>query len=273
MRKTVLAAVQMASSPSVRANLIEAERLVEKAAAAGARLVVLPENFAIMGKSETDKLEVAEDDGTGPIQEFLAKAAERHKIWLVGGTMPLRTPSGRARAACLVYDDKGRRAGRYDKIHLFDVSVPGTEETYKESNTIEAGEDALVLDTPFGRLGLSVCYDIRFPELYRQMAAVGMDILAVPSAFTARTGAAHWEILVRARAVENLCYTIAANQGGFHLNGRETYGHSMIVDPWGVVLASQAQGAGVVMAEYDRDRLEKVRAAFPALEHTKLYCR
>lgn len=273
MSKTVVAAIQMASSPSVGANLIEAERLVEKAAAQGARLVVLPENFAIMGKTETDKLDVAEEDGKGPIQDFLARTAERFKIWLVGGTMPMRTTSGKARAACLVYDDKGRRAGRYDKIHLFDVSVPGTEETYKESATIEAGEDALVLDTPFGRLGLTVCYDIRFPELYRQMAAVGMDILAVPSAFTARTGAAHWEILVRARSVENLCYTIAANQGGFHLNGRETYGHSMIVDPWGVVLAKLPQGAGVVTAEFDRDRLEKVRASFPALEHTKLYCR
>ncbi|MGZ8217689.1 carbon-nitrogen hydrolase family protein [Methylomagnum sp.] len=273
MRKTLLAAIQMASSPSVSANLIEAGRLIEKAAIRGARLVVLPENFALMGKKETDKLDVAEEDGKGPIQEFLAKMAERHKIWLVGGTMPIRANNGKARAACLIYDDKGQRVGRYDKIHLFDVSVPGTEEHYKESATIEAGEDALVLDTPFGRLGLTVCYDIRFPELYRQMSSVGMDILAVPSAFTARTGAAHWEILVRARSVENLCYTVAANQGGFHLNGRETYGHSMVVDPWGVILASQVQGAGVVTAEFDRDRLEKVRAAFPALEHTKLYCR
>ena len=273
MKKAVLAAVQMASSPSVRANLIEAGRLIENAAAADAKLVVLPENFALMGRNEEDKLDVAEDDGTGPIQDFLAQAAERHKIWLVGGTMPMRARPNKVRAACLVYDDKGQRVGRYDKIHLFDVSVPGSEETYKESNTIEAGEEALVLDTPFGRLGLTVCYDIRFPELYRQMASVGMDILAVPAAFTARTGAAHWEILVRARSVENLCYTVAANQGGFHLNGRETFGHSMIVDPWGVVLASQSQGAGVVLAEYDRDRLEKVRAAFPALEHTKLFCR
>ncbi len=274
MKKTLLAAIQMASSPNVGANLIEAGRLIEKAAAQGARLVVLPENFALMGKSDTDKLEIAEDDGKGPIQDFLAKTAERHKVWLVGGTMPVKGDApGKVRAACLVYDSKGQRAGRYDKIHLFDVSVPGTEEHYKESATIEAGENALVLDTPFGRLGLTVCYDLRFPELYRQMSAVGMDILAVPSAFTARTGAAHWEILVRARSVENLCYTIAANQGGFHLSGRETYGHSMVVDPWGVVLARQPQGAGVVLAEFDRDRLEKVRAAFPVLDHIKLYCR
>ena len=273
MKKATLAAIQMASSPSVSGNLLEAGRLIETAAAQGARLVVLPENFALMGYQETDKLAVAETDGSGPIQEFLSKAAERHKIWLVGGAIPIKGESGRARAACLVFNDKGQRVGRYDKIHLFDVSVPGTEERYQESATIEPGEDALVVDTPFGRLGLSVCYDIRFPELYRQMAAVGMDILAVPSAFTARTGAAHWEILVRARSVENLCYTIAANQGGFHKNGRETFGHSMIVDPWGAVLASLTQGAGVVTAEFDRDRLEKVRAAFPVLEHTKLYCR
>ena len=274
MKKAKLAAIQMASSPNVSGNLLEAGRLIETAATQGAKLVVLPENFALMGLSETDKLDIAETEGQGPIQEFLSKTAERYKVWLVGGTLPIRCAHpGKVRAACLVFDDKGRPAGRYDKIHLFDVSVPGTDERYQESATIEAGEDALVIDTPFGRLGLTVCYDIRFPELYRQMSAVGMDLLAVPSAFTARTGAAHWEILVRARSVENLCYTIAPNQGGFHMNGRETYGHSMIVDPWGVVLASLAQGSGVVTAEFDRDRLEKVRAAFPALDHTRLTCR
>jgi predicted amidohydrolase len=273
MRKATIAAIQMASSPNVSSNLLEAERLVGSAAGQGAKLAVLPENFALMGLNESDKLAVAEPEGAGPIQDFLSRAAERYKIWLVGGTMPIQAADGKVRAACLVFDDKGRRVGRYDKIHLFDVSVPGTDESYQESATIEAGEDALVVDTPFGRLGLSVCYDIRFPELYRQMAATGMDILAVPSAFTARTGAAHWEILVRARSVENLCYTIAANQGGFHMNGRETFGHSMIVDPWGSVLSSLAQGSGVVTAEFDRDRLEKVRASFPALEHTRLNCR
>ena len=273
MKKTTLAAIQMASSPNVSSNLLEAGRLIETAASQGAKLVVLPENFALMGLQETDKLEIAEADGSGPIQDFLAKSAERYKVWLVGGTMPIKGASGRVRAASIVFDDKGRRVGRYDKIHLFDVNVPGTDESYQESATIEAGEDALVVDTPFGRLGLSVCYDIRFPELYRQMAAVGMDILAVPSAFTARTGAAHWEVLVRARSIENLCYTIAANQGGFHMNGRETFGHSMVVDPWGAVLSSLAQGSGVVIAQFDRDRLNKVRAAFPVLEHTRLTCR
>ncbi|MBS1212355.1 MAG: carbon-nitrogen family hydrolase [Proteobacteria bacterium] len=272
MSKAVCAAVQMASSPNVSANLIEAERLVERAAAQGVSLIVLPENFAIMGMGETDKLEVAEVEGSGPIQESLSRMAEKYKVWIVGGTMPLRASAGRVRAACLVFNDRGRRVGRYDKIHLFDVNVPGTEERYQESNTIEAGEDALVIDTPFGRLGVAICYDLRFPELFRQMAESGMDILAVPAAFTAQTGAAHWEILVRARAVENLCFTIAANQGGFHVNGRETYGHSMIVDPWGKVMASIPNGPGVVCAEIDRERLDKVRAAFPALEHRRLRC-
>jgi nitrilase len=272
MSRTIVAAVQMASSPNVSANLIEAERLVAKAAAAGASLVVLPENFAIMGMTETDKVDIAEAEGSGPIQDFLARTAEKHRVWLVGGTMPIQSSPGKVRATCLVYDDGGRRAGRYDKIHLFDVSVPNSDEKYLESNTIDPGENALVLETPFGRLGIAICYDLRFPELFRQMADIGMDILAVPSAFTARTGAAHWEILVRARSVENLCYTIASNQGGFHVNGRETYGHSMIVDPWGNTLAALPTGPGIVTGEVDLDKLAKVRATFPALHHRRLRC-
>jgi nitrilase len=271
--KTICAAIQMASGPNVGANLLEAKRWVEKAAATGTRLVVLPENFALMGMTETDKLAVAEVPGEGPIQEFLARTAERLKLWLVGGTLPLRAGGGKVRASCLVFDDRGRQAGRYDKIHLFDVNVPGTEESYRESETIEAGNEPLVLETPFGALGIAICYDLRFPELFRQMAETGLDILAVPAAFTARTGAAHWEILVRARSVENLCYTIASNQGGFHRNGRETFGHSMVVDPWGKILASLASGAGVVCAEIDRERIRQVRAAFPVLDHRRLYCR
>lgn len=274
MTKLICAAIQMASSPNVGANLLEAGRLIEKAASQGARLAVLPENFALMGMDESDKLAVAEDEGAGPIQEFLAKAAERFKLWLVGGTLPLKTEdSSRVRATCLVYDDRGTQVGRYDKIHLFDVDVPGTAETYRESSTIEPGDRSLVLETPFGKLGIAICYDLRFPEQFRQMAETGLDVLAVPSAFTARTGAAHWELLVRARSVENLCYTVAADQGGFHINGRETYGHSMIVDPWGTTLASLTSGAGIVCAEIDHDRLGKVRAAFPALTHRRLWCR
>jgi nitrilase len=272
MSKTIVAAVQMASSPNVGANLIEAGRLIEKAAAAGASLVVIPENFAIMGMEETDKLAVAEAEGSGPIQEFLARTAEKHRVWLVGGTIPLAGNAGKVRASCLVFDANGRQAGRYDKIHLFDVSVPGSDEKYFESNTIEPGATSLVLHTPFGRLGIAICYDLRFPELFRQMTDTGMDLLAVPAAFTARTGAAHWEVLVKARAVENLCYTVASNQGGFHVNGRETYGHSMIVDPWGNTQAILPNGSGVVTAEIDLERLGKVRASFPALEHRRLRC-
>lgn len=273
MKKLTCAAVQMASSPNVSANLLEAGRLVEKAAHQGAQLVVLPENFALMGMDESDKLAIAEEDGVGPIQEFLTKTAERLKLWLVGGTIPIKAEQGRVRATCLIYDHRGARAGRYDKIHLFDVNVPGTNETYRESATIEAGDHSLVLDTPFGKLGVAICYDLRFPEQFRQMAESGLDILAVPAAFTAQTGAAHWDILVRARSVENLCYTVASNQGGFHINGRETYGHSMIVDPWGKTLASLTSGAGVVCGEIDGERLEKVRASFPVLTHRRLWCR
>lgn len=273
MKKTIVAAVQMASSPNVNANLIEAGRLVDKAAGQGASLVVLPENFAIMGLHEADKLEVAEAEGAGPIQEFLARTAEKHKVWLVGGTIPIQARAGKVKAGCLVFDGAGHQVGRYDKIHLFDVNVPGTDEKYFESNTIDPGEHSLVLDTPFGRLGVAICYDLRFPELFRQMADSGMDLLAVPSAFTARTGADHWDVLVRARSVENLCYTVASNQGGFHVNGRETYGHSMVVDPWGKTLASLATGAGVVSAEIDPDRLRRVRTSFPVLEHRRLRCR
>lgn len=273
MKRFVGAAIQMASSPNIGANLLEAGRLVEKAAAKGARLIVLPENFALMGLNETDKLAAAEADGDGPIQDFLAKTADRLKVWVIGGTLPIKARnSERVHASCLVFDGRGARVGRYDKIHLFDVDVPGTTEIYRESATIEAGDRSLVLETPFGRLGIAICYDLRFPEQFRSMADSGLDLLAVPSAFTAKTGAAHWDILVRARAIENLCYVIAANQGGFHVNGRETYGHSMIVDPWGSTLASLASGAGVVSAEVDLDRLAKVRAAFPALAHRKLRC-
>jgi nitrilase len=260
----------MASSPTIDANLCEAARLIGEAAKAGAGLVALPENFALMGEHEGSKVEVKEVDGAGPIQDFLARSAKKYGIWVIGGTIPLAGDDDRkVRAACLVYNDQGERVGRYDKIHLFDVNVPGSDEAYKESNSIEPGSTPVVLDTPFGRLGLSVCYDLRFPELYRKLAAQGAEILVVPSAFTAKTGAAHWEILLRARAIENLCYVLAPNQGGLHGNGRETFGHSMIIDPWGVVLDVKKTGAGFAVAGIDHEHLETVRAAFPALQHRR----
>lgn len=268
-----VAAIQMASGPNVSANLIEAGRLISRAVDAGAELVVLPENFAIMGMSEQDKVGIREAPGTGPIQNFLAEQADKHRVWLVGGTVPLEagTP-GKVRAACLVFDSRGQRVARYDKVHLFDVHLEESNEHYQESETIEPGNEVVVLDTPFGRLGLAVCYDLRFPELFRRMHKEQVELIALPSAFTAMTGRAHWEPLVRARAIENLAYVIAAAQGGFHVNGRETYGHSMIVDPWGVVLDHLPQGSGVVVAEIDRARIANTRRNFPVLSHRRIDC-
>lgn len=265
-----IACIQMASGPNVDANLAEAERLIERAAAAGAVLAVLPEHFASMGGDE-QKRAIAEVPGDGPIQAFLAERARRHGLWLVGGVVPLRTGSGdRVRAAVLVYDDAGRQVARYDKIHLFDVTVPGSGERYRESALIEPGDTVVVIDSPVGRLGLCVCYDVRFPELFRLQVDQGMEVLAVPSAFTAVTGRAHWQPLLQARAIENQIYVAAADQGGYHLGGRETHGHSMIVDPWGTVLDCLPSGAGVVSAEVDTVRQRALREQFPVLQHRRL---
>lgn len=270
MKKISCASIQMVSSDNLNANLLQAGRLIDQAGHLGASLVVLPENFALMGESETAKLAIAEPEGEGPIQAFLAQAAKRNKVWIVGGTVPLHAETGKVYAACLVIDDQGRQVARYDKIHLFDVDVPGTNEQYRESNVIVAGASPVVVDTPFGLLGVAVCYDLRFPELFRAMSRNGMDLLAIPAAFTAKTGQAHWDILIRARSVENLCYSIVSAQGGRHTNGRETYGHSMIVDPWGIVLNSKAQGAGVVLGEIDIDQMKRTRDLFPVLQHRRL---
>lgn len=265
-----IAAIQMASGPQVSANLTEAARLIGQAAAAGAKLVVLPENFAIMPMKETDRLVATETEGTGPIQVFLAAQARKFGIWLVGGTIPLQAQQpGRVRAACLLFNDRGERVARYDKIHLFDVRLENGEQ-YNESASIEPGESTVVVSTPFGRLGLAVCYDLRFPELFRRLLDDGAELVAAPSAFTARTGRAHWEVLVRARAVENLVYVIASAQGGYHLNGRETYGDSMIVNPWGEVMDRLGRGSGYVIAECDRALQDRLRSNFPTIKHRRL---
>jgi nitrilase len=265
-----LAALQMVSGAEPEANLQSAARLLAAAAAAGARLAVLPENFAFMGAREEDKLALAERAGDGPLQAFLSRQAERHGLWLVGGTLPLAgAEPGRVRAACLVYDDRGRQVARYDKIHLFDVAL-GSDERYAESQTVAPGSAPVVLDTPLGRLGLAVCYDLRFPELFRALVDDGMELLALPAAFTATTGRAHWEVLLRARAIENLCYVIAAAQGGRHPGPRETFGESMVIDPWGAVLDRIPTGAGVAQAPFDRGLLERTRRAFPALAHRRV---
>ncbi|MEN9596796.1 MAG: hypothetical protein RL236_1230 [Pseudomonadota bacterium] len=263
----------MASSPSISANLLEAEKLIAEAVKAGAKLVALPENFALMGDHEQDKIKVKETDGLGIIQSFLENTAKKYAVWIVGGTIPIAGDNGnKVRAACLIYNDKGQRVARYDKVHLFDVHVPNTNEVYRESDSIESGNDFLVVDTPFGRMGVAVCYDLRFPEFFRKMSEQGVDFIVIPSAFTAETGAAHWELLLRARAIENLCYVIAPNQGGFHKNGRRTFGHSMIIDPWGVVLDCYKTGSGFVSAEIEHDRIVKIRAGFPVLTHRRFFC-
>lgn len=264
---TDVAVIQMTSGPDVAANLYEAGRLISQAADSGAKLVVLPENFCLMPMDDSHRLREVEQDGVGHIQNFLAEAARRNSVWLVGGTVPLATDSPeRCRSACIVYDDNGERVARYDKIHLFDVDL-NNNEAYTESATIEAGTQTVVLDTPFGRLGLAICYDLRFPELFRELSEQGAQLFAIPSSFTAITGAVHWEVLVRARAIENQVYVLAAAQGGFHANGRKTYGDSMIVDPWGRVTNRLSRGPGVVMADIDLHQLADIRKNMPALKH------
>lgn len=269
---TLLAAVvQMTSGDGVAANLAEAGRLLAEARAGGAVLAVLPENFALMPRNDAARREAAEQDGSGPIQDFLAGTAARLGLWIVGGTLPV-TVAGDARpaACCPVYDATGQRVARYDKMHLFDVDLPGRDERYRESDHIAPGSKVVVVDSPLGRLGLSVCYDMRFPELYRRMVAEGAEVFTVPAAFTAPTGRAHWEVLLRARAIENLCHVLAPAQSGLHANGRETYGDSLIVDAWGRVLARRPRGAGVVLAALDRQAQQAARVSFPCLQNRVL---
>jgi nitrilase len=259
-----VAAIQMASGPQVSANLEEATRLVALAATTGARIIALPEYFALMGLRDTDKVEAMEADGNGPIQDWMAEMAAKHQVWLIGAGVPIASGiPGKVRNSCLVYDKVGKRVARYDKIHLFSLSMG--QEQFNEARTIEAGDTVKVVESPYGRIGLSICYDLRFPELYRAMGDV--DIIVIPSAFTATTGKAHWEPLIRARAIESLAYVIAPAQGGYHVNGRETHGDSMIVDPWGVVLDRLPRGSGVVVAGINPQYQQTVRKSLPALSH------
>ncbi|HET7197192.1 MAG TPA: carbon-nitrogen hydrolase family protein [Burkholderiales bacterium] len=266
--KTLVAAIQMVSGPEVPANLEAAGRLIGAAAAAGARLAALPENFYIIGRHEGDKVKARETEGAGPIQDFLAATAREHRVWIVGGTAPISSDDpARIRSACLLYDDTGKRIARYDKMHLF--RFEGRDERHDESRTLQAGERPVAVATPFGRLALSVCYDVRFPELYRGLGE--FDAMFVPSAFTVPTGTAHWETLLRARAIENQAYVVAPAQGGRHPTGRRTYGHTMIVDPWGQVLGVRPEGEGIVLAEIDLERVREVRAGLPANLNRRLH--
>ncbi|TXT26510.1 MAG: nitrilase [Gallionellaceae bacterium] len=262
-----VAAVQMASGPNVAGNLSEARRLIAMAAGQDARLVVLPEYFPIMGMRDTDKVALREQPGNGVIQSFLSETAREYKIWLVGGSIPLVADApDKVRNSCLVFDETGRQVAHYDKIHLFNLDLGN--EHYHEARTIEPGKRVVVVDSPFGRIGLAVCYDLRFPELFRAMKDV--DIITLPAAFTETTGKLHWEVLVRARAIENLAYVVAAAQGGYHVSGRETHGNSMIVDPWGRVLDRLPRGSGVVIAEVNPSYQASLRASLPALSHRTL---
>jgi predicted amidohydrolase len=265
------AVIQMTSSADVADNLAVATTLLRQAAERGAHLAALPENFALMGMSDRDKFAIAEDDGDGAMQAWLSDTARELGIWIVAGTLPIKlVDEPRVAAACLVVDATGKRVARYDKIHLFDVEVDDAMRSYRESATIAPGERVVVIDTPIGKLGLAVCYDVRFPELFRQLSKQGAEVLVLPSAFTVPTGRAHWEVLLRARAVENLCYLLAPAQTGLHANGRETYGHSMIIEPWGEVIACQADSPGVITAEIDLIRQRERRQTFQALAHRRL---
>jgi predicted amidohydrolase len=263
-----VAAVQMTSAPDVAANLATAGALLEEAARQGARIALLPENFSFMGLRDADKRAVAEREGFGPVQDFLSQRSRELKLWIVAGTTPIsEIPGERVAAACLVYNDQGERVARYDKMHLFDVDIPGRDEKYRESSNIAPGSRLGLVPTPAGLLGLSVCYDMRFPEMYRPMSAAGAQWFTVPAAFTVPTGRAHWETLLRARAIENLCFVVAAAQWGRHANGRETYGDSIIIDHWGTVLARLPQGQGVIVAQLDLAAQRAARRDFPALSH------
>ena len=262
-----IAAVQMISGPDVDANLAEADRLIGEAAARGARLVALPEYFPLMSPDETAKIRIRERDGEGPLQAFLKDAARRHKVWLVGGSIPLAADApDKVRNSTLVFDDTGRRVARYDKVHLF--SFESGRERYDEAATIEAGNEVVCFEGPCGEVGLSICYDLRFPELFRAMGEV--DLIVLPAAFTYTTGRAHWEVLLRARAIENQCYVLAVGQGGKHENGRETHGNSMIVDPWGTIVDRKLKGPGVVLGLLDHGCIAETRANLPALKHRVL---
>jgi nitrilase len=267
MSKTTVAAVQMVSTPDVAENIETARRLLAEAADKGAKLVTLPEYWPIMGMADTDKVGLAEQAGQGPIQDFMAAQAREHGFWLIGGTLPLASSdAGRVLNTTLVYDPEGKPVSRYDKIHLFGFTKG--DETYDEGRTIVPGGAVGSFDAPFGKVGLSVCYDLRFPELYRAMGEVAL--IVVPAAFTHTTGMAHWEVLLRARAIENQCYVLASAQGGTHRNGRRTFGHSMLIGPWGEVRSQLAEGEGVVVGEIDTGFLAEVRQSLPALKHRKM---
>lgn len=268
-----VAAIQMASGSIIKGNLIEAAKLIGRAAADGAELIVLPENFGMIGVHPEDVVGFSEQYGSGPIQDFLAQQSAKHTVYIAGGSIPLSAnKKTHYRNSLLIYNPQGENIARYDKIHLFDVSLPDDNERYNESAVIEAGNDYVVVDIGVAKLGLAICYDLRFPELFRELVNKGADVILLPSAFTAATGKAHWHPLLKARAIENLSFLIASAQGGYHVNGRETYGHSLIVDPWGNILDEIDSGSGYAIADLDLAQQKKTRESFPVLSHRKFFC-
>lgn len=267
-----VACIQMTSNEDVHQNLLSAKSLIQQAAEADAKLIVLPENFALMGLDQADKVKYKENIGKGRIQDFLTEQAINHKVWIVGGTIPIAVPDHPEKvfATCLIYNADGKQEARYDKIHLFDVTLHATREHYLESRVIKPGEQLQVVKTPFGKMGIAVCYDVRFPEMFRLMQKQGAEIFVLPAAFTDTTGAAHWDVLVRARAIENLSFVLAACQTGVHSNTRKTYGHSMIVNPWGEIQVCLPENPGIIISELNRDFLKQIRDEFPVLMHRKL---
>ncbi|GGY69398.1 carbon-nitrogen hydrolase family protein [Marinobacter zhanjiangensis] len=271
-----VAAIQMVSTGDIDDNLNQASLLLARAAEQGARVAVLPENFAVLDTANMPVHGSREVSVDGPIRSFLADQARKHGLWIVGGSLPIGArPDGsaiedRVRASCVVVDDQGREVARYDKIHLFDAMVEDTQGQYRESDTFEPGEELVTVDTPVGRLGLSICYDLRFPEFFRQLRERDVDWVTLPSAFTWLTGDAHWHPLVRARAIENQVWIVAPGQGGQNSERRRTYGHSMIVDPWGKIMKELAEGAGVITTEINLDHLAEVRKRMPVWEHRRL---
>lgn len=269
---SIVASIQMCSSSSVQKNLKTAEKLILEASIHGARLIVLPEMFAIIGDKITTKQDVKEPFGNGEIQSFLSSQAKKNKVWIIGGTIPIEChDTDKIKAASLVFDDTGQCVARYDKIHLFDV-VFSEQETYRESDTTESGDKVTIIDTPFGKIGLAVCYDLRFPELFRYFFNQGVEVIVLPAAFTEKTGKDHWEILVRSRAIENFCYLIASCQGGFHSNGRKTFGNSLIIEPWGNIIAKKEEmEPGVIYAMIDLNKVHDARKAIPINHHQRLF--
>ena len=266
-----VASIQLSSGPNIQANLLEVGKYLEQISKTDSRLVVLPENFAMMPESDSEFLTNSETEGSGPIQDFISEKARIYKLWIIAGTIPIRTDNPKkVTSTTFVYNDKGEVVTRYDKVHLFDVELPNSDESYNESEVFQNGKDLKVVKTPIGVIGLSICYDLRFPELFRLQKSHNVEILVIPSAFTEQTGKVHWETLVKARAIENLCYVVTSCQDGYHISGRQTHGNSMIVNPWGQIMSRLSSGSGFIESEIDIKKLNSIREKFPVLEHINL---